>query len=136
LDEDSYNPYPVAGKTVIADPVGTELNRAQVSYSGNGFTGIVGRQRILLNNRRFVGNVGWRKNEQTYGAFTLKYVDTENGFIGFYGYIDKVQRIFGDDAPATAMREFKSDSHLLNGSLLLESGVKLGGYAYLLDFSN
>ncbi|MDA0349577.1 MAG: hypothetical protein O3C43_13945 [Verrucomicrobia bacterium] len=136
LDEDDYNPYPVAGKTVIADPVGTELNRAQISYSENGFTGIVGRQRIILDNARFVGNVGWRQNEQTYDAFTLKYADTESGLTGFYGYIDKVQRIFGDDAPALAMREFKSDSHLFNGSLLLESGVKLGAYAYLLDFSN
>ena len=136
LDEDKYNPYPVAGKTVIADPDGTELNRAQVTYSGNGFTGIIGRQRIILDGPRFVGNVGWRQNEQTFDALTLKYADSENGFTGFYGTIDKVQRIFGDDAPAAAMREFESDSHLFNGSITLDNGAKVGAYAYLLDFSN
>lgn len=136
LDENDYNPYPVAGKTVIADPEGTELNRVHISYSENGFTGTVGRQRIILDNARFVGNVGWRQNEQTYDAFTLKYVDPESGVTGFYGYIDEVQRIFGDDAPTLAMREFKSDSQLFNGSFLLESGVKIGAYAYLLDFAN
>lgn len=136
LDEDGYNPYPVAGSTVIADPVGTELNRAQISYSGNGFDGIVGRQRIVLDGARFVGNVGWRQNEQTFDAFTLKYADSEKGFTGFYGYIDEVHRIFGNDAPAGALREFMSDSHLFNGSYQLDGGVTVRGYAYLLDFKN
>ena len=136
MDEDDYNPYPVAGKTVIADPEGTELNRAQVSYARDEFIGTVGRQRIILDGVRYVGNVGWRQNEQTYDAATLTLNDQESGFKGFYGYIDKVHRIFGDDAPASAMREFKSDSHLFNGSMMTEGGTKVVGYSYLLDFEN
>ena len=135
-DEDDYNPYPVPGKTVIADPEGTELNRAQISYARDEFAGTLGRQRIILDGARFVGNVGWRQNEQTYDAATLTWNDQESGFKGFYGYIDKVHRIFGDDAPASAMREFQSDSHLFNGSMMTEAGTKVTGYAYLLDFDN
>lgn len=134
LDADEYNPYPVAGKTVIADPEGSELNRLQLSYSGEGYIGVIGRQRIILDGARFVGNVGWRQNEQTYDAFTLKYKNESMSF--FYGYIDQVNRIFGDDAPAGAMRAFESDSHLLNASFISTEGVKLVAYGYLLDFEN
>ena len=134
LDEGDYNPYPVAGKTVIADPAGTELNRAQVTYSGDGVTGVLGRQRIILDGARFIGNVGWRQNEQTYDAISVKF--NEGGFTGYYAFLDKVHRIFGDDAPAGAMREFRSDSHIFNGSYTAENGVKVGGYAYVLEFEN
>ncbi len=134
LDEGAYNPYPVAGKTVIADPVGTELNRAQLSYSGNGYSGVIGRQRIILNGARFVGNVGWRQNEQTFDAAVLKYNDENMSF--FYGYIDQVNRIFGDDAPADSMRRFQSDSHLINGSFSPAENIKVVAYGYLLNFSN
>src|SRR5690606_16290967 len=52
----------------VADPENIELNRLQVSYMRNGTGATIGRQRIVLDNARFVGNVGWRQNEQTYDA--------------------------------------------------------------------
>ena len=33
---------------------------------------IFGRQRIKLDDDRFIGNVGWRQNEQTFDALTFK----------------------------------------------------------------
>ncbi len=57
---------------VVADPKGTDLNQAYVDYAAPVDTLFrYGRQRILLDNQRFVGGVGWRQNEQTYDAFTL-----------------------------------------------------------------
>ena len=54
---------------VIPDPPGEELNRAWLRYTGlAGTTVTVGRQRIIHGNARFVGNVGWRQNEQTFDA--------------------------------------------------------------------
>ena len=57
---------------VVADMKGTDLNQAYVDYAAPADTLVrYGRQRILLDNQRFVGGVGWRQNEQTYDAFTL-----------------------------------------------------------------
>ena len=33
----------------------------------------IGRQNIVLDNARFIGNVGWRLNEQTFDALSFKY---------------------------------------------------------------
>ena len=62
---DNYAPQQ-AGYPVIADPEVTELNRAAIRYTGsNALQGLVatyGRQRIIYDNARFVGNVGWRQD--------------------------------------------------------------------------
>ncbi|MFO7578471.1 MAG: alginate export family protein, partial [Pelovirga sp.] len=56
---------------VVADPEGADLNQAYVQWQSDGGTLLRGgRQRIIYDNARFVGNVGWRQNEQTYdGAY-------------------------------------------------------------------
>jgi len=124
------------GFAVIADPSVTELNRFQLTNTGIPDTKLtVGRQRIILDDARFVGNVGWRQNEQTYDAVRATNTSIKNLKIDV-SYIDQVNRIFGDEAPSG---RFESDSWLLNASykLPLESAdVKLTGYAYLLDLSN
>ena len=133
--EGNFNPYPQPGRTVIADPEGTELNRAQVSITGFDTTTIIGRQRIILDNARFIGNVGFRQNEQTYDAVTVTNQSIPD-FIFYYGYIDTVHRIFGDDAPQPAQREFKSSSHLIKMDYKGQKSTKLTLYAYLLDLNN
>jgi hypothetical protein len=137
-DESLYNAAGLNGepkKTVIADPESTELNQFLAEYKNEYFGAKAGRQRIILDNARFVGNVGWRQNEQTYDAYTLTSGWVENLNL-FYSYVDDVNRIFG---PA-ARRDFKSDSHLLNASYKLQLDDlnlgKISGFAYLLDFSN
>jgi hypothetical protein len=60
------------GHAVVADPESNEINQAYLSYSGIDNTVVKwGRQRLILDNARFVGNVGWRQNEQTFDAFTI-----------------------------------------------------------------
>ena len=59
-------------RPVVADPEYTEINQAWLQYKLGEFTGIGGRQVINLDNQRFVGNVAWRQNDQTYDAVTLK----------------------------------------------------------------
>src|ERR1700712_602797 len=56
------------GYSVIADPENLELNRLQLQYKDKHVTVTVGRQRINLDDQRWVGSVGWRQNEQTFGA--------------------------------------------------------------------
>lgn len=58
----------------IVDPELTELNQAYLSFKPvEGLNIIAGRQRIILDNARFIGNVGWRQQEQTFDALTAKY---------------------------------------------------------------
>ncbi|MBB4640899.1 alginate export family protein [Rhizorhapis suberifaciens] len=64
---------------VVADPENIELNRAQVQFKGLPKTVVtVGRQRINLDDQRFVGSVGWRDNEQTFDAVRVEWTGIKN----------------------------------------------------------
>jgi hypothetical protein len=71
-----YNafPFPIDDRqrrpeyAVVADPQNMELNRLQLQYKSKTVTATVGRQRINLDDQRWVGSVGWRQNEQTFDA--------------------------------------------------------------------
>jgi hypothetical protein len=73
---DNYNDFE-NGKTeypVVADPIGAEANQAFIGYEGLKNTVFkLGRQRFILDNQRFFGNVGWRQNEQTFDALTTSH---------------------------------------------------------------
>ena len=99
-EEDYNNTY--NGKTrfpVVADPDGTEVNQAYLGYLGlKGNTFRYGRQAFFFDNHRFVGDVGWRQNQQTFDSFFY-----ENkmlpGVTGSYAYVYNVNRVFGEDTP-------------------------------------
>lgn len=113
----------------ILDPEGTEINQAYLSYTLGGTTATYGRQRILLDNQRFVGGVGFRQNEQTYDAFSVRNKSLPDTEI-FLSYVFNVNRIFGED---DVRGDNKSDTYLLNAKY---SGFSFGsftGYAYLID---
>lgn len=132
LGPENYNDT-INGRTafpVVADPESTELNRAQLTYSGITDTKITaGRQRIILDNARFVGNVGWRQNEQTFDA-VLASTQWIPDIALTYAYVGQVHRIFGSDSP---VGEFDSDSHLLNATFTGLPLVDITGYGYWLD---
>ena len=117
-------------KAIIADPEGTEVNQAYLSYTYGNTTSKYGRQRILLDNQRFVGGVGFRQNEQTFDAFSISHkckCDTKV----FYAHINNVNRIFGEDDPFVSDTDSSTD--LLN---INYSGWRAGSlvfYSYLLD---
>jgi len=117
------------GYPVIADPGGEDLNQLFLQYQGNIGQFRVGRQRIIYDNARFVGNVGWRQNEQTYDSFSYEY-GAKSALQFKYAYIDKVNRIFGNDVPAG---EHDQNTHLLNASYKFANAAKLTGYYYDID---
>ena len=101
---------------VIADPDGSDLNQMYFDYSSRLELEVsTGRQRILLDNQRFVGGVGWRQNEQTYDAFSVTTNALSNTTI-FYSYVGQVRRIFGE---TVAGGSNNVDSHLLNVKIKL-----------------
>ncbi len=135
-DDDSYNAAGLnnrASHAVIADPEDSELNQLYVNYTSEKFPfkARLGRQRLKLDDDRFVGNVGWRQNEQTFDAATVWLTPGDN-FTLLYSYVWDVNRIFGPGAG----RDFDSESHLINLSYDGLDCGKITVFAYLLDFEN
>lgn len=120
------------GFPVVADPNVTELNRLQlVNKSIPDTTITLGRQRIILDDSRFVGNVGWRQNEQTFDALRV-----QNASLGQLtvdvSYINRVNRIFGDESPIGV---WEGDSYIVNASHPTPIG-KITAFGYFLDVDN
>lgn len=125
----------INGKTgfpVVADPNVTELNRLQLTNTSIPDTKVtLGRQRIILDDSRFVGNVGWRQNEQTFDG--LRVQNTSFGDLSIdVSYVNQINRIFGDDSPIGV---WEGDNFIINASHPTPIG-KLTGFAYLLDIEN
>ena len=114
---------------IVNDPDVTELNRAQLTWTPSAALQVTaGRQRILLDDQRFVGNVGWRQDEQTFDAIRT---DVALGrFKATYAYVSHVNRILGE------LRDWDSDSHLLNATWSPAEALRLQGFVYALDFGN
>ncbi len=123
LPGNGVEPFPT-----VADPENIELNRLQVGYMKNGTGATLGRQRIVLDNARFVGNVGWRQNEQTYDAvrgqakFGPVVLDAT--------YAISQRTVFGVDSPN---EHYDGDFVFLNGGVDLPV-VDAKAFAYLLDY--
>lgn len=132
--ENDYRPDPaVATMTtypVVADPESYEVNRFQLTNTSlPGTTITLGRQRIALDDQRFVGPVGWRQNEQTFDALRVVNRSVANLVLDAT-YFDRVNRIYGPDSP---QGHYEGDSFLLNASYQTKAG-KISAFSYLLDF--
>ena len=113
----------------VVDPSGAELNQAWVGWNGASAAAKLGRQRILIDNQRWVGNVGWRQNEQTFDALALEYKPAA-GVTLRYHWLERVHRVSGDQALNGLARERDLDSHLFNAAWK-HGAQQLAGYAYL-----
>ena len=120
---------------VIADPDGTNLNQFYFDYKTDNVLFRLGRQRILLDNQRYVGGVGWRQNEQTYDAAKFVLTGLANNVIT-YAYIDNVSRIFGPDNSSVQATDWDSSIQLLNWKYKSDGFGSLVGYGYFLDIED
>ena len=89
---------------VVADPANfTAVNRFElINKSLDHTTLTAGRQRIVIDDQRFVGNVGWRQNEQTFDALRAQIAGTS--IKADVTYASQVNRVFGPDSPAGRWR--------------------------------
>ena len=124
IGDDAYNSTRNGQKeyAVVADPDGTEVNQALLRYDHKLGSAVLGRQRINLDNQRFIGSVAWRQNEQTFdGALTqLKPLD---GLTLSYAYLDQVNTVFGPDNGRydnlTNQANIDGHSHLINAQYVV-----------------
>ncbi len=118
--------------SAIADPRNAEINQAYLQFGWNDWTLRLGRQRIVLGDAAFVGNVGWRQNEQTYDAVRFDW-EAAGDLTLTYVMMQRVHRIFGAEAEGLAS-DVPADVHLLDATWRGLEGTTITGYAYLMDF--
>ena len=125
---------------MVADPDFNELNQAWIRYTGLPSTTLkYGRQRLVFDNQRFVGNVGWRQNEQTYDAFSLS--STIIPRVTFdYAWISNVNAFrffdFDPDPAATSLDDdIDVKGHYVRAAVaVVEKKLTVTPYALFLDF--
>lgn len=118
-----------AGYPVVADPDGADLNQLYAEHTAGAWRSRFGRQRILLDDHRFVGHVGWRQNEQTFDAVSFQGKLRGDAKV-FYAWVGNANRIFGDTVSAG---DHRMNTHLLRGSVSLGEHTELTPYGYLID---
>jgi len=119
---------------VVADPEDTEVNRVALSYTGfDGQAIILGRQRIIFDNSRFIGNVGWRQNEQTFDAALWRYEKTKNIKVTL-AYLANVNRIFGNSHPVSS--DIRMDTLLANAKFKVGQAGDLVVFGYFIDYQD
>lgn len=115
---------------VVADPKGEDLNQLYLDYDPSENTKLrFGRQRITLDNDRFIGNVGWRQNEQTYDAVSFNLKAAGNTEFK-YAYVAAVNRITGNEVSSGRQ---DMDTHLLNATVKISDAWKVTPYYYRID---
>lgn len=124
----------LAGRPVIPDPDSEVLNQLYAGWSMAGDDGmtaaraVVGRQRVMYDNERWIGPGSFRQNDQTFDAVTLEARPIPHMAVR-YAYLDGVNRVLGNNTNG----HWRSDSHAFGVTTDVVPYGLLTGYAYLLD---
>jgi hypothetical protein len=116
----------VTDRPVIADPEITEFNQAYLGIRPVDSLVIrAGLQEIVIDNSRFVGNVGWRQNHQSFEAAKVDF-DGVSNLVLSYAYIGKTHTITGASHPMT--------SHHAEAGYTFDEIGTLKGYLLQIDY--
>jgi hypothetical protein len=116
----------VTDRPVILDPPITEVNQAYLDWKPLDSLPIRGgRQEIIVDNARFIGNVGWRQNHQSYDGGMIHFNGWKNVSLG-YTYIGNQRAVSGESRPM-------STSHL-DGSFTLGKAGTLRAYLLSIEY--
>lgn len=116
---------------VVADPEGSEVNRLQLRNTSIPNTVVtLGRQRLVLDDQRFVASLDWRNNDQTYDALRVTNRPAGGKLLIDVTYANRVNRIFGSNSPQGT---YEGDLVFSNLSYQFRLG-KLTVFNYSLDF--
>ncbi|MBB6124586.1 alginate export family protein [Sphingobium subterraneum] len=120
---------------IVADPQNIELNRIQLQYKTKPLTVTVGRQRINLDDQRFVGAVGWRQNEQTFDAVRVEWSGIKNlkADVTYSWSVRSIWGIDGGKFGATNRPQAMSGDNIFATLAYTTKIGTLTGFAYLVD---
>ena len=121
----------LANRPLIADPQNIALYRAQLRYQTDAFAVTAGRQRIALDDERFVGSAAIRDNGQTFDAVRAEITPLRNLTLDVT-YAWSVRTIWGING--TGARPTHVDGSNVFANLCYATPVgTLTGFAYLVD---
>ena len=123
--------HPDATRPLIGDPQSIGLYRAQVQYKSAPLTLTAGRQRIALDDERFVGAAQIRNNGQTFDAVRAELVPVK-GVKADLSYVWGVRTVWGIDGIGVRPRSIGGNTVLANLGWATPIGT-LTGFAYLID---
>ncbi|OAN67108.1 alginate export family protein [Sphingomonas sp. TDK1] len=121
----------LANRPTIGDPENIAIYRAQLQYRTKPLTITGGRQRIALDDERFVGNAQIRNNAQTFDAVRAEIVPL-NGLKLDLTYAWDVRTIWGTDGRGVRQRGVGGNNVFFNAGAATPLGT-LTGFAYVVD---
>jgi hypothetical protein len=116
-----YNPRNPNYDTIM-DPEAFRMQQAYLAYTGYDTLAKVGAQEIILDNARFIGNVGWRFNAQSFNAGLIQNNSIENLTL-LYSYAASINAIDGN---LYTTRQY----NLLNAQYKLNGSNNVSAFAY------
>jgi hypothetical protein len=123
--------HPDPRRPLIGDPQSIGLYRAQIQYKSDPFTLTAGRQRIALDDERFVGAAQIRNNGQTFDAVRVELAPVK-GVKADVSYVWGVRTVWGIDGTGVRPRSVGGNTVLANLGWASPIGT-LTGFAYLID---
>lgn len=120
-----------ATRPIVADPENIALYIAQLQYKTKALTLTGGRQKIVLDDERFVGNVAFRDNGQTFDAVRAELTPAK-GLKLDVSYAWSVRTIWGFQGRNARQQAVSGDNIFANLSYATPIGA-LTGFAYLVD---
>ena len=116
---------------VVADPQNVALNRLQLQYKTTAVDLTVGRQRIVLDDERWVGASNWRQNQTTFdavrGQLTLAPVTLD------VTYSDRQRTVYGTDG---GPRVSYAGRFWFLGASIRTGPITTKAFAYLVNYDN
>ncbi len=123
---------PLAGHPVVADPEGSDFNQAYLQWEESEAVRLrAGRQELVMADSRFVGNVGWRQNHQSFDSLSAQYSGKDWDFT--YAYLFNAARITGDNSVVND-GDAPMNSHVLELARDFSGLGRARAFALLLDF--
>jgi hypothetical protein len=120
-----------ATRPLVADPQSIGLYRAQIRYRTKALAVTAGRQRIAIDDERFVGAVGFRDNGQSFDAVRIEW----NALPGLKidaSYAWSVRTVWGIDGQGAKQQAVAGDNVFATIGYATPIGT-LSGFAYLID---
>lgn len=120
-----------ATRPIVADPQNVALYIAQLQYRTSALTLTGGRQKIALDDERFIGNVAFRDNGQTFDAVRAELTPLRGVKLDI-AYAWSVRTIWGIDGVGARQQAIGGDNLFANLSYATPLGT-ITGFAYLVD---
>ncbi|HEY7817377.1 MAG TPA: alginate export family protein, partial [Vicinamibacteria bacterium] len=115
----------ISDRPAVIDPSQTRMQQAYLRFDAFDTTFDAGRREIAYGDHRFVGDVNWRQNHQTFDAVVLSNRSVPKTTLS-YTYAAKVIRIDGGTKDMS--------SHFANALIVIDPALSLELFSYLLDY--